>query len=96
MGKRIDFERLEQLFKEAYTLLYNNDKLENDFRRAGLVEMFDRVLTIQWVYDDVIAPFNRRRDDIISSDREAMAFLIAFEMAVVNPRTEEMWAKLYR
>lgn len=96
MGKRFDFERLERLFKEAYTVLYNNDKLENDFRRAGLVEMFDKVLNIQWVYDDVIAQFNRRRGDIISSDREAMAFLIAFEMAVVNPRTEKMWAKLYR
>lgn len=77
-------------------MLYNNDKLENGFREDGLVEMFDKVLNIQWVYDDVIAPFNRRRGDIISSDREAIAFLIAFEMTVINPHTEEIWAKLYR
>lgn len=94
--KKIDFKRLERLFNEAYNVLYTSATLENAFREKGTVEQFDRLLTVEWVCNDVIAPFNRRRGDIISSDREAIAFLIAFEMVVVNPRTEEILAKLYR
>lgn len=74
--KNIDFKLFIKLFDELYAMLYNNEEMENEF--GGLVELFDGLLENEAFLNEVVRPFGKQREDVISSDREAIAFMLAW------------------
>lgn len=76
MKKQIDFEVFVKLFWDIYEMLYENDALEDEFQH--LAYLFDECLKNESFVNDVVRPFGKQREDFISSDREAISFMMAW------------------
>lgn len=72
-GSSVNMEKLLSMFSVIYDYLYENNN-NHPFYHAA-VNAFDDLLSS--MYADIVAVFNEYRQDYISSDREAAAFVIA-------------------
>ena len=73
----INIKEFTKQFNKEYDFLYENRNNVAGFNEA--VNAFDEFLTSQ---SDFIREFNEYRGDIISSDREAAAFMFALDIAI--------------
>ena len=65
---------LLETFGTIYTALYNRSYTGPT---AGLVEKFDKLLKTDPDFKTLVCDFVKARQDFISSDREATAFMLA-------------------
>jgi len=72
-GKKIYLSALLKSFSDIYSDLYNSRDNHPLYHEA--VNAFDEYLSS--MYADIVTAFNECRQDLISSDREAAAFVIA-------------------
>lgn len=75
----IDIKEFEHRFEEAYSYLYENDEAFDvagyrDYMEA--VDAFDALLKTQ---NGFVCAFAEYRHDVIISDREAVAFMLALK-----------------
>ena len=63
-------------FGTIYTALYNRTY---NGPTAGLVEKFDKLLKTDPDFKNLVCEFVKARQDYISSDREATAFMLAIK-----------------
>lgn len=83
----------EKLIKEApafvkmmndfYTILYNNPDEFSHERKICYLNRFDNILE-NHLYDDFMREVVRIRQDFISSDREAIAFVITLDIFTIS------------
>ena len=69
------FETLKQQFETEYHLLYNDKKKGS----REQVERFDKLANFNPLFRNLIQSFAEYRHDIITSDREANAFMNAYD-----------------
>lgn len=71
---------LVSAYSKIYAALYDGTlRLPNGYA-AKLIDRFDGGGCFAYDYDrDVLRAFNKARQDIISSDREVVAFMLAYE-----------------
>lgn len=74
--KNINIHEFYEQFKKEYKFLYENYDRVAGFDEA--VDAFDEFIQHENGIN-FVREFNRYREDIISSDREAGAFMFAFE-----------------
>ena len=77
MSKKISIHAFLEKFNEEYAFLYEHDDNVAGFEEA--VQAFDESLLEHPVF---VAKFAEFRGDLISSDREAAAFMFAFDAMV--------------
>jgi len=68
--------KLLETFGTIYTALYNGTCKEST---AGLVKKFDDLLKTNPDFKNLVCEFVKARQDYISSDREAAAFMLAIK-----------------
>ena len=68
----IKVKRLLGLFRQKYKFLYDN--YIDTSKYTKLLDEFDEFIKI---HPDVVAEFNKLREDILTSDREVIAFMMA-------------------
>jgi len=68
-------ELLEK-FGTIYTAIYNGTCREST---TGLVKKFDELLKADPDFKNLVCDFVKAREDFISSDREAAAFMLAIK-----------------
>lgn len=66
--------KLLNIFNDIYEELYEKGKYDNSYALE-----FDKKLQDESFKKEILFPFNTKRKDIISSDREAVAFMMACE-----------------
>lgn len=71
----IDLKTFNDLFVKKYERLYSNHDNIAGFKEA--YRTFDRLIKHDESIVDFLSRFNKFRQDIISSDREAAAFMFA-------------------
>lgn len=74
MEFNVNIKKFSEKFQEEYNFLYDNNDNVAGYREA--VEAFDEFLPNQ---KEFVMEFNYYRGDIISSDREAAAFMFALD-----------------
>ena len=73
-------KKFSEIYGEKYDDLYNGKKTET----FGLTEDdFDTKIINDNNFEKFVRAYNNYSNDIISSDREAMAFIIAYK--IINP-----------
>lgn len=71
---------LVDTYGEIYAALYDGTLHLSSGYTAELIDRFDGHERFAYDYDrDVLCAFNKARQDIVSSDREAVAFMLAYD-----------------
>jgi hypothetical protein len=76
MKTKIDYNRLLSQFRKEYNFLYDNQDHVAGYSEA--VEFFDQFIKTA-SGREIIGKFATLRQDIITSDREAAAFMFALD-----------------
>lgn len=66
------------LFNGYYDELYNSPLIEISLKK--LVDRFDEFIDTSETFKELVGEFNQHRKDCIASDRECIAFMLAFSM----------------
>lgn len=74
MEQKINIEKFLQEFNKQYSFLYDNHDNVAGYKEA--LEEGDMFIAL---HNDFVAEFNRYRGDILSSDREVVAFMFALD-----------------
>lgn len=82
-ANRTTADKLVVAYNEIYAALYDGTlRLSND-HIVELIDRFDGHGHLAYDYDrNVLYAFNEIRQDIVSSDREAVAFMLAYDRCV--------------
>ena len=73
----INIHKFLKQFEKEYSFMYDHRDAVAGYREA--VAAFDESMAVSW-FRSFVAEFIRFRGDIISSDREAAAFMFALEV----------------
>ena len=87
----MDMKKLEEQFNKEYEFLYNAPGYVEGYNEA--VTYFDQLLEAN---PEPIREFARYRGDVVSSDREAAAFVFAYTKLGYDKETQSYFERLGR
>lgn len=91
-------ENLLNTFNSTYKYLYDQETTENAaviyMLENPYIDNFDDNLKTDPDFKNLVSKFNKYRQDIISSDREAAAFMIAYYIIEQRKQHEKLMSML--